>query len=585
MTTKRKLYYVLASDYPYIVTYGLSYALDDDVESIHQEILKRHSESWFDKPQWVLLLKVNEPVKQPSTVLANLWNLTTIMQINWRMDEYLSEESKLVQVIVYYRDPSRKPGLKRALGTVDEDDQTGMLASEKVKESSPAPSSQAQLSNFTRLQEGRTKSQPIMCGRPNGNTGLPIEIYCPVFAQFQKDLDDPAPLDPAYIEPTTKFMDISTTLFTTKSDRQQALWQVLPQLLQTQIVQEVNTYADGVVIHDSPDWSRAFTLVLEIKNEIGEDGSDPFHQGSLSYRRTWRYNPVSVRRSCCPSFILAIAGPWVCISGAILLDCAVVQVLTGYHWVGYGGHSDARVRFVGCLFRALARGIALLKQYYSSLHELNDPQRLSPAIRSFPSTDKPGEIISFTYKKQLLKTKPLFSVETDTDRNNLIVKFAYRYNGVAHKLLEQAQLAPKLLYVDPALDNPTCSPAATGPGPWMVVMERVPGRTLFNAEVPKKDRSRITAAIRQAIDHLHQQGLVFGDLRPPNIVVTETETYLVDFDWCGRHSDARYPEAINMSGEIVWHPDVQPCGYMKKEHDDFILEQLEKYLETLPSPD
>ncbi|KZT23918.1 hypothetical protein NEOLEDRAFT_1242864 [Neolentinus lepideus HHB14362 ss-1] len=42
------------------------------------------------------------------------------------------------------------------------------------------------------------------------------------------------------------------------------------------------------------------------------------------------------------------------------------------------------------------------------------------------------------------------------------------------------------------------------------------------------------AALRTAIQTLHNKGWVFGDLREPNIFLTDGAVQLVDCDWCGK---------------------------------------------------
>ncbi|KAI0244944.1 hypothetical protein BJV78DRAFT_1098897, partial [Lactifluus subvellereus] len=47
--------------------------------------------------------------------------------------------------------------------------------------------------------------------------------------------------------------------------------------------------------------------------------------------------------------------------------------------------------------------------------------------------------------------------------------------------------------------------------------------------------------VKQAIRLLHSRKLVFGDLRLPNILVKDESVMFVDFDWCGKAGEARYP--------------------------------------------
>ncbi|KAJ7447366.1 hypothetical protein B0H11DRAFT_1636574, partial [Mycena galericulata] len=76
-----------------------------------------------------------------------------------------------------------------------------------------------------------------------------------------------------------------------------------------------------------------------------------------------------------------------------------------------------------------------------------------------------------------------------------------------------------------------------------------------------------------AIDKLHAEKLVFGDLRPPNIIVHNSSVHLVDFDWAGRVGEARYPSTINMDPGIF--PDgVDRGGLIKMEHDRKMLQSI-----------
>ncbi|CAG8601721.1 12019_t:CDS:2, partial [Funneliformis mosseae] len=67
------------------------------------------------------------------------------------------------------------------------------------------------------------------------------------------------------------------------------------------------------------------------------------------------------------------------------------------------------------------------------------------------------------------------------------------------------------------------------------------------------------------IGALHEQNIVFGDLRHLNILVTRKGTILVDFEWCGRHSIDRYP--VTTSTEIPWPQGANPSALLMQAHD------------------
>jgi len=55
--------------------------------------------------------------------------------------------------------------------------------------------------------------------------------------------------------------------------------------------------------------------------------------------------------------------------------------------------------------------------------------------------------------------------------------------------------------------------------------------------------------IREAVQKLHKQDIVFGDLCSTNIIINEASgkclAMLVDFDWAGNHHKDRYSYAMN----------------------------------------
>ena len=67
-----------------------------------------------------------------------------------------------------------------------------------------------------------------------------------------------------------------------------------------------------------------------------------------------------------------------------------------------------------------------------------------------------------------------------------------------------------------------------------------------------------------------------GNVRPQNIVVVNNSRIcLLDFDWAGKKDTVRYPVALNMSRQPVWHTEVQPGGLITKELDLYQLDKLE----------
>ncbi|KAG8899408.1 hypothetical protein FRB99_006753 [Tulasnella sp. 403] len=399
-----------------------------------------------------------------------------------------------------------------------EEEQAAVIAKEKIR---PGPSKNAPLPVFKFLQEGNNRSSPLLCGRTETTIGNPVEIYCDAFRQFRADLHNTTPIDSAYLEDTIEFIARATAFYDDETKRRATLKPILQKLLGRYILQQMNddnTYADGVIMeyHHEGD-ACAYPLIMEVENEIGQGDSDPFHEAALSYRHYWA-------------------------------------------------------------FQALAWGIASLADYYRPLlfATSEDPYRFYPSIRQFSLDGELDRIVRFVYKEQLSE-RMVFRARSEDGTMDLIIKFTYSYNRAAHQLLANARLAPRLLHVDPALDDPNRDPDMPGSGPWMVVMEHT-GRDLM--QVSSKERieraDQIMEAVETAIKHLHEADFVFGDLRPPNVVVDGERIGLVDFEWCSRDGVARYPESINMS--LSWPAGEVKRGGLIKEHDIFMMEMLRRFL-------
>jgi hypothetical protein len=151
----------------------------------------------------------------------------------------------------------------------------------------------------------------------------------------------------------------------------------------------------------------------------------------------------------------------------------------------------------------------------------------------------------------------------------LVVKFVERYGVEAHQALATAHLAPQLHYYGSIWPD---IPDAT---PWrMVVMEFLEGRILSEES---SYSPTICEAIRNAVELLHEQGLVHGDLRALNIIVTPTANghaaRIVDFDWAGKNGEVTYPHGVNLHAKLGWARGVRPLGLIEPKHDMHMIKR------------
>ena len=76
----------------------------------------------------------------------------------------------------------------------------------------------------------------------------------------------------------------------------------------------------------------------------------------------------------------------------------------------------------------------------------------------------------------------------------------------------------------------------------------------------------------KAVDMMHEEKYVHGDLRPQNILVAKDDTVRkVDFDWADKEHTAKYPAELSMA--CNWY-DCEPGGLIRKTHDLYQIHSL-----------
>lgn len=268
--------------------------------------------------------------------------------------------------------------------------------------------------------------------------------------------------------------------------------------------------------------------------------------------------------------MIAFAGPWLSVLGAVLTDKCIVQRLTDFIWMGSGTVlNDRSCRRVARILYSLARSLGHLRAYYIALASTDDaePSRFFPYANSFLSSGIP---VHFEYVETLQRHSGCvtFRCRTfeDTSRT-VVVKFTQTYCPEAHELLAAKGMAPELLYcgsVDHSPDAPSYQPLK------MIVMEYIDGKTA--AQLQNNLPEDFAAQLSEIVSVLHTGGYVFGDLRLPNIMVAKKQVKLIDFDWAGKEGLAKYP--IHLARSIIWPTGVMALGQIKKAHDLDMLHGL-----------
>ncbi|KAJ3782759.1 hypothetical protein GGU10DRAFT_297341 [Lentinula aff. detonsa] len=415
----------------------------------------------------------------------------------------------------------------------------------------------------THYNEIQGSDIPLLDGRFNGRAGgqtvaPPIEIYHPVFGAFSERCKDPkleVPND--VLCDTASLLRSVSKISVQEAPRDPETRGILAKILGVSFEHVVNTdetSCEFMCVQHTPQSINAAPALFQIKGELGNGGSDPSVQASFYYARFYcniERTPIR-ERSCCPAFLISLAGPWLVIMGAVLTSRVITQRLSPYEWLGCSRVlDDDQVLQVARRLYALRLSIADLKEYYQNLPSpVVQPDhihpRFCPCIKSF-SLD--GENVQFVYVQPLQRdpsSVTFKAIRSDT-QSPIVIKFARRYGEDAHKWMADKRLAPKLL---------TCESLGEKYGNLLlVVMEFVEGQTLHDAyDSTEPLPENVRYGVRKALDVLAQGDFVFGDLRRPNVMLEnenedeeledplEKRIRFIDFDWAGREgSDLRYP--------------------------------------------
>ncbi|CAG8681579.1 24933_t:CDS:2 [Cetraspora pellucida] len=461
---------------------------------------------------------------------------------------------------------------KRHFSDLDnyEEEQTKNV--KKIK-SYPSPSSFAILNN---LIDRHAKDKQLLIHRPPECVGPPVQIYHDVFSQFLRDYrNEDLEMGREHYEWTLEFINGMAEIYRSEHGRsivfKEKIRKLFGEELRT-ISLEDDSRNYGVL--ESNVFSKSvLRFLVEMKNEIGTGGCDPTVQASASFAKYYTQETYGEVLKWCnwPSFILCLAGPWVCILGAVYVEKPIIDPLTDFIPL-IPTNNRAHAERVARLFKALCLGVNRLKEYYASLDILTNRQN---SYRFFPYPNQykhQDTIVEFTYEGKLVDHKLLWRAITK-DGRKIIVKFAWQYNRRAHELCYEIGKAPKLLYISKEMVD----------GFYMVVMDYVEAEPLYNCSPLSRDESKaILSDVKEAIDKLHEESIVFADLRDSNILVDKSQGrykgMLIDFDWAGKDEIECYPSFMNHK-HINWPPGAEDRKKLNRKHDVYWLELLKsKYL-------
>ncbi|KAG1848834.1 hypothetical protein C8R48DRAFT_641478 [Suillus tomentosus] len=447
----------------------------------------------------------------------------------------------------------------------------------------PFPSAAAKSKEYFNIQGGPRR---LCDGRyaydtPADTTAPPIELFNPAFAYFSSKA-----FDPEYVVPDLVLCDVQNLMPTfaaihpSEKDRKVNITPLLEKVIQQTFLHTKSR--QGGYIHDTVavhvhGHIPIHLVVVEEKNEVGDGGSDPSVQASFSFvHLTHDLQYTELRSKCnCPTFLVAHAGPWLAVLGAVFTDKYIVQRLTDFIWIpARSALDDDQFLRIGRVLYALRESVAQLRDWYDNVLECGEPpydaSRPTVHSRFYPTPDTylRDEIpVQFKYEWPLERDASCVTYLAKTQEDNpinVVVKFVTRYGEDVHMAMAEAGFAPKLLYygkIDVWKGMPSYG------GLRMVVMEYVDGTTACSSQrLPPSFHQEV----KDVMKYCHGKGFVFGDLRKPNIMIRKDgKVQLIDFDWAGRKGEVKYP--VSISPAINWPKGAQGLGPILEEHDRDML--------------
>ncbi|KAJ8693415.1 hypothetical protein PTI98_008408 [Pleurotus ostreatus] len=170
--------------------------------------------------------------------------------------------------------------------------------------------------------------------RPQDLTPSPLSLYNPVFSAFRRGMADPTEnftFTKEEVECAIEFISISSKYYDDENARMAALRRCslfpTPKWSQSawrtsDIQTNMSTIKPNGNIEIALLAIRIFIGFLELKNGVGDGGCDPCEQAQVDFIKVVssdQYTPVCAV-SCCPTFIVSLAGNQLAIWGAVFAE-------------------------------------------------------------------------------------------------------------------------------------------------------------------------------------------------------------------------------------------------------------------------
>ena len=288
--------------------------------------------------------------------------------------------------------------------------------------------------------------------------------------------------------------------------------------------------------------------IVEAKNELGVSGSAQDQLAAYYFQQVARHHGEG---GDMPIFLVGISGPYIHVCAGLTRSHPQVDDLTGLHELVRLDADPNRFDTVVCLFWALRQALMVL----ANTAVTDVPRWELP----FPCMDVVREVLGLGADTELrivqkLKTQVYRMLVGD---KLCVLKFARYYHPQCHEAMATEALAPAIIKKAQLLN-------------WhMVLMEDLPEHWSLQQVIQEvgvqhvhglRTKEELEATVRPLLETVHAHNMVFGDFRPPNIMVRlqhyrmeedadvmykAVDVQLIDFELSGEVGTARPPVVLN----------------------------------------
>ncbi|KAH9160464.1 hypothetical protein EDB89DRAFT_2166122, partial [Lactarius sanguifluus] len=405
------------------------------------------------------------------------------------------------------------------------------------------PSMMAKPSKYKTLQNHL--SEKILDDRPQADSVPPLSLLYDGFGNFMDNssLHQPICADEEQCKLESYFNDFAnemTAFYPSEDSRRNTGLELLNKLLGIELMPASidNVRTDG---HHHGSHGAAICIV-EFKNEPADNGLIAMVElagyVARSHKESFDRHKDLFEGWNVPCLGMTIVGPFITFYGIMLLSrqwhiAALTPTLSCVASACEGRDHKA-------LCAAFRSASILLNHIRDDVKQFVETPPKSPTDHTLPYISElpryPNMDENQKFQFQLLRRhheqegRNLYIAKTSDDEE-IIVKFTRQYSIKLHNFCAERGHAP------------TIRGFGTIPGDWYVIAmdyrssSTSPSKSFYLARLRDKWKDDLNTLVQA----FHDEDLVHGDLREPNMICDGEDILLLDFDWGGRVGEASYP--------------------------------------------